>query len=201
MRRLIFPLMILVFAAAFFGCSSGGGSVIVLLPDADGRVGKVEVSNSKGSFLMDRKYAAISLKKKQEPANPVIMPEQKINEIFGNALAAQPLPPANFLLNFHWSLDKLMPESLPVIQMIVADIRKRTSPHIIIRGHADRSGTTQINYKLSEKRAKKVKGLLVKEGIPADSIEISYHGEDEPLIWTADDVPKLLNRRVEVIVR
>ena len=83
----------------------------------------------------------------------------------------------------------------------VADIRKRTSPRIILRGHADRSGATQINYKLSEKRAQKVKGLLVKGGIPADSIEISFHGEDEPLIWTADDVPKLLNRRVEVIVR
>lgn len=193
--------MILIFAVAVFGCSSGGGSVIVLLPDADGKVGKVEVSNSKGSFLMDRKYAAVSLKKKQEPSSPGIMQEQKINEIFGTALAAQPLPPTNFLLNFHWSTDKLMPGARPIIQMIVADIRKRISPHIIIRGHADRSGATQINYKLSEKRAKKVKGLLVKEGIPADSIEISFHGEDEPLIRTADDVPKLLNRRVEVIVR
>ncbi|MBU1341560.1 MAG: OmpA family protein [Proteobacteria bacterium] len=197
----ILPLIFLIYAVGFYGCSSGGGSVVVLLPDADGRVGKIQVSNSKGSVLMDKKNEAVSLKSELKPKSSGIMPEKQIKTIFKAALTAQPILPARFFLNFYLGSDEIVPESVPVLQIILADIRKRPSPHITVRGHADRRGTKTINYKLSEKRAKKVKDLLEKEGVFPESIEITSHGEDLPLIQTADEVSKLLNRRVEVIVR
>ncbi len=201
MGKSFLSLILLICLTGLWGCSSGGGSLIVLLPDADGRVGTIEVSNSKGSVLIDKKNEAVSLKNKQEPHGIGIMPEAEIKEIFETALAAQPIPPARFFLNFYWNSDELVSESLPVLQIILGDIRRRAYPHIIVQGHTDRTGIGSVNYKLSEKRAKKVKEMLIQKGILPGAIEISFYGEEMPLIQTGDDAPELLNRRVEVIVR
>lgn len=202
MKGKIFLLLgILVCIAGLSGCSSGGGSVIVLLPDDDGRVGKVEVTNSEGSYIIDRKHETLSLKSQENPESSGIMPETEINSLFEAALAAQPVPPASFFLNFKLGSDEIVQESLPMMQLILADIQKRDAPQIVIKGHADTSGADQVNYKLSEKRAEKIKGLLVNKGAIPEFIQMTSHGEEMPLVKTADDVPNLINRRVEVIVR
>ncbi len=192
---------ILICTLSVFGCSSGGGSVVVLLPDADGRIGKAEVSNSKGSVLLEKGNEAVFMRSEQKPKISGIMPTGEINEIFEAAFAAEPIPPAQFFLNFHLGSDKMVEESKPVIQLILSDIRERPFPQIVLSGHADRRGEDSSNYVLSEKRAVIVKDLLIKEGILPEAIEMTAHGESLPLIQTADDVSKLLNRRVEVFVR
>jgi len=201
MVKNIVYLLLLVCAFFIQGCSQGGSSVIVLLPDTDGSMGKVEVKNAKGSVLIENKYEKVSLHKRQKPESAGIMPEKQINEIFAVALGTQPVSPSRFFLNFYWDSDKLIPEAFSIFKKIVKNIRKRKSPQIQIRGHADRSGADNVNYRLSKKRAKKVKTMLKKKGVSPESIAISFHGEDELLIQTPDDTPKLLNRRVEVIVR
>jgi OOP family OmpA-OmpF porin len=201
MYRLKLLLGILICITSLWGCSSGGGSVVVLLPDAKGMVGKVEVSNSEGSVLIEKEYEAVSVKNKEKPQNSKIMPAHELNDIFEVALASEPLLPAKFFLNFKLGTDKIVPESKPVIQLILSDIQKRPFPQIIISGHADRKGGDNNNYRLSVKRAKQVKERLISEGVLPETIEMTAHGENLPLIQTADDIPKLLNRRVEVLVR
>lgn len=201
MGRLKLFLGILVCAISFVGCSSGGGSVVVLLPDASGKVGKAEVSNSKGTALIEKAHETVSVNIEQKPKISGIMSAQEINDIFEIALAAEPIPPAHFFLNFYLGSDKMIEESKPVIQLILSDIGKRPSHQIVIRGHADRKGEDNSNYLLSGKRAARVKNILIKEGVSPENIKVTSHGEKLPLIQTADDVAEPLNRRVEVLVR
>jgi outer membrane protein OmpA-like peptidoglycan-associated protein len=43
--------------------------------------------------------------------------------------------------------------------------------------------------------------LLIENGVAADKIEMSSHGEENLLIKTRDNVSEPKNRRVEIIVR
>lgn len=61
---------------------------------------------------------------------------------------------------------------------------------------------TEINYRLSLKRAEAVRDLLVATGVDANVIEVASHGESNPVVATEDDVDEpRRNRRVEVTVR
>jgi len=65
-------------------------------------------------------------------------------------------------------------------------------------GNADKSGGQQYNILLSERRAKAVQQVLVKEyGIDASRLAISFKGFSEPLSKTNYDV----NRRVDFVIK
>ena len=50
-------------------------------------------------------------------------------------------------------------------------------------------------------RAERVRDLLIAEGLDPTLIEVDSHGENNPLIPTADEIAEPRNRRVEVTVR
>lgn len=62
----------------------------------------------------------------------------------------------------------------------VAQIVKAENPHIKVqlKGYASKVGSPLYNVKLSERRTKAVKDILLRQGIPASSIEILPLGED-----------------------
>tara|TARA_Y100001970_G_scaffold33561_1_gene41766 strand:+ start:223 stop:1089 length:867 start_codon:yes stop_codon:yes gene_type:complete len=68
----------------------------------------------------------------------------------------------------------------------------------IIVGHADKKGTKDYNYKLSLKRAKAVKDILVEMGINNKFITLLGKGEESPAISTPDGIAHPANRRVEI---
>ena len=84
---------------------------------------------------------------------------------------------------------------------IIATIKTRRSEHISVVGHSDTLGDKTYNLDLSKRRALAVKKLLVKKGVDEAFIETTSHGEENPLIKTADNVGNPKNRRVEVVVR
>ena len=88
-----------------------------------------------------------------------------------------------------------------MIKEIITEIDKRASSDIEVIGHTDRSGTDDFNMQLSRNRAEKVRDLLLAASIAHETIRVAFHGEGNPLVHTADNVPEPLNRRVEVIVR
>jgi outer membrane protein OmpA-like peptidoglycan-associated protein len=83
----------------------------------------------------------------------------------------------------------------------LAEIRKRPAPDLIIVGHTDRVGLLADNDRLALKRAEKMRGEMVRQGLPADSVQAAGRGEREPLVPTADEVAEARNRRVEMLVR
>jgi outer membrane protein OmpA-like peptidoglycan-associated protein len=177
-------------------------NLIVLLPDPDGHVGKIVVSNQGGTQLLTESRHATEVKALNvSPTSPISMKEEEVFEVFGDALSAQPDPPLRFLLYFGSGAQELTVESQKQISEILGAIEARKSKDISIVGHTDRVGSREKNYKLGLERAVFIKATLVSKGVDPSGIEVASHGEDNPLVKTEDEVEEPRNRRVEVTVR
>lgn len=198
MKKIFVLLLLCIYW--FLGCSAQK-TVIVLLPDPDGHFGELEIRNKKGSSSINRAGYSVSVSSGKAPKPSVMMAEKEIRRVFADALAAEPPPPAKFILYFLWDSTDLTPESRSSIKEIIAEIENRSSTDIQVTGHTDRSGTKEFNLVLSRRRAEKVRDRLVAEGVALETISMAFHGEENPLIQTAENVPEPRNRRVEVIVR
>jgi outer membrane protein OmpA-like peptidoglycan-associated protein len=191
---------ILVLLALAAGCSPG--SVVVLMPNPDGKVGKVSVSNEAGSQVLDSAGQATFVRDAQTaPEAPVVMKQAEINQRFGAALAARPSPPVSFLLYFHSDSTKLVKASNALLPKIIATIKERESVDISVVGHSDTVAGDAYNLRLSRRRAMAVAKILIKNGVDPKALEITSHGKRRLLIPTKDNVREPRNRRVEVTVR
>jgi len=179
------------------GCNQ---NLVVVIPDTtDGHVGAVVVEANGNRAVLDTAYAAAvpgpgALK-------PATSNAQQVKEIFGTALAAQPVAPKAYILYFINDSDQLTPDSKPAFEKIFIDIQQRKAPEVVVTGHTDTVGDKSYNDTLSLERAKAVSKLFIARGIPADSVSVAGRGQRELLIQTADNVPEPLNRRVEITVR
>lgn len=194
-------IFLYIFFLLLTGCG-GGRNLVVLVPDPDGSVGSITVSNEAGSTILDLPNQGTRIKdKKTNPEPPIIMKKEEIDSIFSKALAIQPEPPAHIILYFEKGTTKLTPNSMNILPHIFETVRKRNSINISVVGHSDTSGNEVYNLKLSKRRALSVTNLLVEKGIPKEIIETTSHGEKNLLIKTEDNVNEPRNRRVEVIIR
>jgi outer membrane protein OmpA-like peptidoglycan-associated protein len=193
-------IFLLLGALWIVGCATGK-TVVVLLPEPDGQVGEVEISNKDGTSNITQAGYAVSVTRDNAPQPAVKMSENEVRSIFAKALVAEPAPPAKYILNFFWDSTELKPDSRKTIKEIITEIEKRASSDIEVVGHTDRSGADEFNMTLSRERAERVRDLLVAANIAPATIRVGFHGEGNPLILTADNVPESRNRRVEVIVR
>lgn len=177
-------------------------NVFVLLADAENRVGRITVSNSAGSQELSQAGAATRVETATSAPSPVFpMDPQELTRVFGDALAAQPLPPVHFLLYFQTNSTELTEESRKLIPDIMRAIQERNSDDISVVGHTDKTGDRELNDRLSMARAQAVAQLLVNAGVNASALEITAHGQDNPLVQTGDNVAEPRNRRVEISVR
>ncbi len=177
-------------------------NVFVLLPDPDGSVGAIELTNEKGSILVDKAGEGLTVAGPNSPpvsAKP--MSQAEIEETFKAALAAEPLQPESFLLYFESNSTSLTFQSQELMTQILASIRFRESVDISVVGHTDRAGSKRYNLKLSSRRAETIRDLLVEQGVLTQYLQVTSHGEGNPLIATPDNVVEPKNRRVEVVVR
>lgn len=193
-------ILLLLGALLIVGCATGK-TVVVLLPDPDGQVGEIEISNKDGSRNINQAGYAVTVTSGNAPQPAVKMPEKEIKRIFAEALVAEPAPPTRYILYFFWDSIELKPDSRVTIKEIINEIEKKVSSDIEVIGHTDRSGADEFNMTLSRRRAERVQDLLVAAEIAPAAVRVAFHGEGNPLIQTVDNVPEPRNRRVEVIVR
>jgi outer membrane protein OmpA-like peptidoglycan-associated protein len=199
LRGVLVCSMLLVLLTA---CSTTTKNQFVLMPDPDGKVGEIVVTNKGGSQVLSKPFQSTQVTDPNTaPSPPTVLEEGQIKEIFGAALAAQPEPPIRYLLYFTTGSRNLTDDSLRLVPQILATIQTRKSTWIGVVGHTDRVGSRQRNYELSLSRAEAVRDTLVSKGVDAGFIQIGSHGEDNPLIRTEDEVQEPRNRRVEVTVR
>jgi outer membrane protein OmpA-like peptidoglycan-associated protein len=177
-------------------------NLFVLLPNEDGSVGRIEIASTTGSQTLDAAQEATGLDRAgQAPVEPFALTAEEIQTAFGQALAAQPAAPEVFILYFRTGTTELVPESQVQLPDIIATVTARTAPDVSVTGHTDRAGSDEFNMRLSLDRAESVRDALVEAGLTVERIEVTSHGENNPLIPTADDVSEPRNRRVEVTVR
>ena len=194
MRRILLGLVLLSLAS----CSSRQ-SLFVVLPNPDGSSGAVTIEDGQKSVVLDQPYAAGEVR--GGVAGPVKVDQAQVQQIFGNALAAQPLLPSHFVLYFEKDSDTLTPESQRQYQAVFADIKRRSVYEVEVIGHTDTLGTVPHNQQLSMSRAEMIRDRLVHDGISPKSISVAGRGQLDLAVKTADQVAEPKNRRVEITVR
>lgn len=183
-------------------CSRLNDNLFVLLEDADGQVGSIEVSNDRGSQTIDQTGQAVALRSANStPSDTFTVSQEDIDERFRDALAAEPEQPVNFILYFRTGSTELRSESAEQLPQVLQVIANRTAPIVAVVGHTDTAASARINAILALERAEAVAEILIGIGIPADRIEITSHGENNLLVPTEDNIAEPRNRRVEITVR
>jgi outer membrane protein OmpA-like peptidoglycan-associated protein len=190
---------VVLFAVA--GCASPK-NVFVLLPDEQGKTGAIEVHTKGGFQVVDQANQSTKVSNaNSKPLTPEILSESEIASGWEAVLRNTPLQPKTFTFYFQWDTDRLTPESEAQLPNIINELKNYPAAELSIVGHTDRVGSASWNAGLSLRRAETIKTLLLKIGLRHDLIEVESHGENNPLIPTADGVPEPRNRRVEVTIR
>lgn len=175
--------------------------LIVLLPDANGSVGRVTVSTAGGTVELAGARASTQVSAGVAPGRVRTLSEGDVRDLFGDALAALPPAPQHFTLFFEFDSEELTPESRKLIGDVLQLVKGAPAADVIVLGHTDRTGTPTRNFDLGLRRANKVRAMLVQAGVRRSRIDVTSFGEREPLVKTADGVFEPRNRRVEVTVR
>lgn len=193
--------LMLLFLIALAGCAAKGTNV-VLIADPDGNVGQVTVTTPAGEQTLSEARQSTTVVTSSKAPEPVLVLDQtEIDDTYGRVLMSLPEPVETFVLYFEAGTSNLTPESSPVPEQVIASITRRHSTDVRVYGHSDRVGAPDLNQRLSMTRAEAMRAILVNMGVSEKIIRTSSHGEGNPLVPTADEVPEPRNRRVEVLVR
>jgi outer membrane protein OmpA-like peptidoglycan-associated protein len=177
-----------------------GNELVVVVPSADGHVGMVVVERKGERVILNQAYAASRIVDGGAPQAQQLSLDQ-VSARFAGTLAALPDRPKSFLVYFEEGKDELTEESRVEFDRILAELRGRGAPDVVVIGHTDRLAADDYNDRLSLQRAQRVRDELGKLGIPPDRIQAAGRGEREPLVPTADGIAEPRNRRVEINVR
>jgi len=172
---------------------------VVVLPSPDGHTGTVIVQRGGERHVLNRPFAASRLAGGQ--SEMVQLSAVEVRQSFAVTLEALPARPTTFLLYFVRGTDELTDESKQELKKILAELKQRPVPNIMVVGHTDTVGKLEANDLLSAQRAERMKGFLTEIGIPASQIQTAGRGERELLVPTADNIDEPRNRRVEISVR
>jgi outer membrane protein OmpA-like peptidoglycan-associated protein len=179
-----------------------GQSVVALLPDpGTGTVGRAVVSNPAGIVDLTSARESTTVTPNQPPTPVAVLSEADIARLFGAALSALPMVPEHFVLYFRFESNELTDASLALLPKVLDAVKQHPFPDVAVVGHTDTMGASSANVELGLRRAAAIRSRLIEAGISASMIEVSSHGEADPLIKTADEVPEPRNRRVEITVR
>jgi len=170
---------------------------VVVLPGPDGKVGTVVVQRGETRQVLNQPYAASRSGENQVAT----LSATEVRDSFGGTLQALPARPTAFVLYFITGTDELTADSKAELQGVLAALKDRPLPDVLVIGHTDTMGDAAVNDRLSAQRADTVKGFLVEIGIAAERIRTAGRGERELLVPTADEVDEPRNRRVEINVR
>jgi outer membrane protein OmpA-like peptidoglycan-associated protein len=199
MKRLIHVFTCFSLVLFLGGCAPK--SMVVLIPDPDGHVGQLTVANDGGKQILNEANQSAEVRDRKTPPSIKKLSPDKVSAMFSDALAAQPLVPAKFILYFLPDSNELTEESKAMLPQIIQTIRQRGFPDIVISGHTDTVGDKEYNYKLGIERAQMAAEIMIANGALPDNIRTTSHGEGNPLIKTDDEVAEPKNRRVEVVIK
>jgi peptidoglycan-associated lipoprotein len=183
------------------GCGGIKDNLVVVLPEADGHVGAVTVTDARGQTVLDQPYAAATAGRGERRTERVEVGATQVGEIFGPALAARPHPPVAFRLYFLSDSDQLTPDSRAAFEAVFREIAGRAAADVVVTGHTDTFASHAYNDALSRERATTVRALLIARGLKPDSVAVAARGKRELLVPTPDNTHEPRNRRVEITVR
>ena len=87
-----------------------------------------------------------------------------------------------------------------LLSMVKYILAHPETDRLIIKGHADITGSENYNYRLTDRRALAVRDFVIENGVPEEIVDILSRGEIDPVDedWTRQG--KSRNRRVELFI-
>ncbi len=180
------------------GCAR---DTIVLIPDESGHVGAITVTTAAGTQLVDTANTGVVVRSGGAPPAPEPVASERLESTFAPAIGARPKAEQRFILLFEEDSARLTPDARQRIPEVVEAIARRQPCDVSVVGHADTRASESHNLQLSQRRAQAVWNLLVERGADPERMDLTFHGENYPLVPTGDNVSEPRNRRVEVIIR
>ncbi len=156
--------------------------------------------------LPEENFLDVTLDDSFTPKNPSKFLEESNTKTVSandkNPFAQMSIKNADFIvhdLHFKLNSDEMVGNQNEFFHDFVKFLEKSPKlKKLTIDGHTCDIGSTQYNKKLSERRARKIKNVLVeKYNIPANKIVIHGYGKKRPLYSNTNEKNRQLNRRVE----
>ncbi|GBQ67489.1 outer membrane protein [Ameyamaea chiangmaiensis NBRC 103196] len=117
-----------------------------------------------------------------------------------------PTPARTYLVFFDWDKSVLTSRAREIVAQAAQASTHVQTTRIEVNGYTDNSAAhpgargEKYNMGLSIRRADSVKAELVRDGVPANAIDIHGYGEAHPLVPTGPNTREPQNRRVEIIL-
>ena len=196
----------LALGAFILAACAANRELVVVLPERDGHVGAVVVQAGAARVVLNQAYSAAAPgPRSAHPLPAGTLDGQKVDQLFGEALAAMPAPPLSQDLFFESDSLDLTAESAAALQALLETLKTRRAVEIVLTGHTDTMGADDYNDGLSKQRAESIKQALLpalaKYGVSAENVSAVGRGKRDLLIPTPDQTPEPRNRRVEITVK
>ena len=76
----------------------------------------------------------------------------------------------------------------------------RPAVEVVIEGHADSTGSHEVNDPLSLRRAEAVMNYLISRGVNSQRMKAVGYGKRRPIATNATEFGRSLNRRTEIVI-
>lgn len=95
----------------------------------------------------------------------------------------------------------VLPKSYPLMAKVQRAIESFTDPLVIVEGHTDSTGSTEVNDRISQARADAVRAYLVANNtVPSDRVTAVGKGFSDPLASDRTADGRAQNRRIDIVI-
>ena len=105
-------------------------------------------------------------------------------------------------LNFIFDSNELTEAAMTKLNGVIESLKGlMVNATVEVYAHTDSKGSSKYNAKLSQRRADKIKSILIEKGFEPKLINAVGRGEEEPIADNKTDAGRAQNRRVEFLVQ
>jgi len=97
--------------------------------------------------------------------------------------------------------DQVRPDARRSLATAADVLVKYPDTYVTVEGHTDSTGSHAYNQSLSERRAMRVRDILVESGVPFARLSVRGYGETDPIADNATPEGRQANRRVQLEIR
>lgn len=103
-------------------------------------------------------------------------------------------------LLFKTGSDKVDPKGQDALAQLAQALRQNPDFEIVVEGHTDNTGSVNLNWDLSTRRATAVVKILAINGVPPERMVAAGRGMHHPIVPNDSDENRAKNRRTEIIL-
>ena len=96
---------------------------------------------------------------------------------------------------------ELTSDGIALLDSAIAILEANGSTVLIVEGHTDNEGDTELNKDLSQRRAEAVVAYLVAGGIDPGRLLAVGYGEEQPIADNSTEEGRAQNQRIEFVIQ